>query len=332
MSRRTATVIFAVAALVALGCLLMFRLTTGSAEPPNKSARSDFASNRAPAPADPVPFDAKRAMGYLDDVCAIGPRISGTDGMEKQQALLKKHFEDAGGKVELQKFTARQASQKKPVEMANLIVSYFPDREKRIVLCSHYDTRPIADQERDPRKWHDTFISANDGGSGVALLMELANHLKDLKTEVGVDLVFFDGEEYVWEKSDRYFFGSEHFAAEYRKNKPKYKYVAGILLDMVGGKNARFPLEPNSWFNAQPLCEQVWGTAAELKAKAFVAEEGTAVEDDHVALNRGGIPTIDIIDFSYAHWHKLTDTPENCSGDSLEQVAKVLSVWLQRVK
>src|SRR3954470_9048243 len=139
MSRRTATVLFAVAALVALGCLFMFKLTTGSAEPPNKSGRSDFAADRAPAPADPVPFDAKRAMGYLDDVCAIGPRISGTDGMEKQQALLRKHFEDKGGKVELQKFTARQVSQKKPVEMANLVVSYFPDREKRVLLCSHYD-------------------------------------------------------------------------------------------------------------------------------------------------------------------------------------------------
>jgi glutaminyl-peptide cyclotransferase len=216
--------------------------------------------------------------------------------------------------------------------MCNLIVSWKPDLKRRVILCSHYDTRPIADQERDQRKWREPFVSANDGGSGVALLMELANHMKDLKTEVGVDFVFFDGEEYIWEKNDRYFFGSENFATVYRKGKPKYKYTAAILLDMVGGKNARIPVEPNSWFNAADLCKDIWATAAELKVKVFVNDEGTPVEDDHIALNRGGIPAIDLIDFSYAHWHKLSDTPENCSGDSLEQVAKVLSVWLQRVK
>ena len=95
-------------------------------------------------------------------------------------------------------------------------------------------------------KWHDTFLSANDGGSGVALLMELANHLKDLKTQVGVDLVFFDGEEYVFDRHDQYFFGSETFAGNWSKSNPRPDYQAAILLDMVGGKDARFPFEDNS--------------------------------------------------------------------------------------
>src|SRR5262249_37178090 len=149
--------------------------------------------------AAPVAFDAKRAMGYLEQVCKIGPRISGSDGMKQQQELLKKHFEALGAKVELQRFTARQVSQRKPVEMANLIAVWRPEQQRRVLLCAHYDTRPIADQEPDRTKWYNTFLGANDGGSGCALMMELAHHLKDLKTSVGVDFVLFDGEEYIFE-------------------------------------------------------------------------------------------------------------------------------------
>ena len=329
MSRLTGGILVAVAALVAVGCFLMSKPSSKSAEPTDrKTEQTDFAADRI----SPAPFDARRAMHYLDDLCAIGPRISGTEGMKKQQDLLKKHFEDLGAKVELQEFTARQVSQKQPVEMANLVVSWYPERPRRVVLCSHYDTRPVADQEPNPRRWHDPFVSANDGGSGVALLMELGHAMKDLKTNVGVDFVFFDGEEYVFEKGDRYFFGSDHFAGLYRKGKPSFKYVAAILLDMIGGKDPHFPVETNSYWQAGLLVKQVWDTAQELKCPAFVWAEGPTVEDDHVALNRGGIPAIDIIDFSYKHWHRLSDTPANCSGDSLEQVANVLSVWLQRVK
>src|SRR5262249_46530599 len=136
----------------------------------------------ATAAASPVSFDGQRAMGYLAAICKIGPRISGTEGMKQQQELVKKHFEAHGAKVELQRFSARQISQQQPVEMANLIASWYPERRRRVILCSHYDTRPIADQEPDPRRWTEPFLSANDGGSGVALLMELAHHLGELKT------------------------------------------------------------------------------------------------------------------------------------------------------
>jgi hypothetical protein len=324
--------VLALLAALAVG-LFMFKTRDGNAEqpPPRKPREEEFAADRFPA-AEPAAFDAKRAMGYLEAVCKIGPRVSGSEGMKKQQDLLDKHFRDLGGKVSWQRFTAKQRSTPKPVEMSNLIVSWHPEREKRVILCSHYDTRPLADQEADARRWRQPFVSANDGGSGVALLMELAHHMKGLDTAVGVDFVFFDGEEYVFEKSDRYFFGSQHFATQYRRDRPKFRYSAAILLDMIGGKDARFPVETNSWFQAGPLVQQVWGVAAELKCPLFQMVEGPTVEDDHVALSRGGIPAIDVIDFSYKHWHRLTDTPENCSADSLGQVAKVLSVWLQRVK
>jgi hypothetical protein len=296
----------------------------------------EFAADRAPAEA-PAPFDARRAMGYLEAVCKIGPRQSGTEGMRRQQELLEKHFKDLGGQVTWQRFEARQRSTGRAVPMANLVVSWHPERPHRVILCSHYDTRPIADQEPDPRRWREPFVSANDGGSGVALLMELAHAMKGLPTAVGVEFVFFDGEEYVFERDDEYFFGSKHFAREYRRARERDRdrvYLGAVLLDMVGGKGAHFPVEQNSYRHAERLARQVWGIARELDCPAFRGDElsRVAVEDDHIPLNQGGIPAVDVIDFDYPHWHRLTDVPENCSGESLGQVAKVLSVWVQRAR
>ncbi len=317
-----------VVSLAAVGGFAMF-------QPGEKKKPDGFAADR-PGAAKPAPFDAKRAMGYLEALCKIGTRMSGTEGMKKQQEMLEKHFTDLGGKVVYQRFnTGKQARlRQQNVEMANLIVSWNPDRLRRVILCSHYDTRPYADEEPTERLRKEPFISANDGGSGVALLMELAHHMKDLDTTVGVDFVFFDGEEFVWERSDEYFFGSKHFATEYRKNRGTMQYTGAILLDMVGGKNIKFPIEQNSWWKAEKLVREVWGIAGELKCTAFRSNEFSkfAVEDDHLALNRNGIPAVDVIDFDYPHWHRVTDVPANCSGDSLEQVARVLSVWLQRTK
>jgi hypothetical protein len=281
-----------------------------------------------------VAFDSKRAMGYLDELCKIGPRISGSEGMKKQQEYLRKHFEGLGATVQMQEFRAKQKSKRDKVDMANMIITWHPDRMKRVVICSHYDTRPIADQEENQRDWTKPFVSANDGTSGVALLMELAHHMKDLKTPIGVDFVLFDGEEYIYEPAtDDYFFGSKHFAAEYRKKRDKVKYLGAVLLDMIGGKNARFPMEPYSYTKAGALTERIWKIAEEQKCTAFKnVISDTEVQDDHIALNNAGIPAVDIIDFSYKHWHKLSDVPENCSADGLEQVARVLGVWMQQAK
>jgi hypothetical protein len=320
--------------LLATGAIIWQPWATTAKSPTERIPESDRFAEDRPEPVKPAAFDSDRAMKYLRDVCKIGPRISATDGMTKQQELLKKHFEDQGGEVELQKFTARQKSMNRPVDMANLIVRWKPEQKTRVIFCSHYDTRPIADQEADRRKWRDPFVSANDGGSGVALLMELAHHMKDLKLNVGVDFVFFDGEEYVFDEHDKYFFGSEHFAKVYGQGKGKSRYIAAILLDMVGGKGSKFPVEQNSWFKAGPLVESVWKVALDLRCESFQQNKfsSVAIQDDHLALNAAGIPAIDIIDFDYEHWHRLTDTPENCSGEKLAEVARVLSVWVQRLK
>jgi glutaminyl-peptide cyclotransferase len=317
---------------IGLTALIMFQST--NADGPTRK-RDSFAEDRdgGAGEAKPVAFDGKKAMEYLEAICKIGPRMSGTEGMKKQQELIEKHFKALDAKVTYQRFTARQKSVRRAVDMANMVISYHPDRTTRAILCAHYDTRPIADQEPNPRRWRDPFVSANDGASGIALLMELGNHMKDLKTTVGVDFVFFDGEEYVFDRNDDYFFGSKQFGVEYAKVRRKITYTGALLLDMIAGKGATFPMEQNSIWKAPKLVREVWGIAKGLKCDAFTNERSKySIEDDHIPLNRAGIPAIDIIDFDYPHWHRLTDVPKNCSPAPMEQVAKVCSVWLQRTK
>src|SRR5262249_20744085 len=149
----------------------------------------------------------------------------------------------------------------------------------------------------------------------------------------GVDFVLFDGEEYIFEpQRDQYFFGSLQFADLYRRTPPRHRYRSAVLLDMIAGKRPQVYIERNSWFLAGPLVQEALGIATEPKCAAFVAEQKHEVQAAPLPLNRGGIPAIDIIDFDYPHWHKLSDTPAGCAPEGLDQVARVLGVWLQRVK
>lgn len=278
-------------------------------------------------------FDGDRALGYLTTLCDIGPRLSGSDGMAKQQDVIRKHFEKLGATVAFQKFDGKQPSQAKAVPMANVIISWHPESKTRVIVCGHYDTRPIADQETNVRDWKKPFASANDGTSSVAFLMELGHHMKDLKTDVGVDFVLFDGEEFIHDRvNDKFFLGSDHFAAQYQPAKSGVKYKAAVLLDLFAGKGATYRVEQNSALKAGPLVEDVWRVAADVGVKNFIPEYGHQVQDDHIALNRVGIPAIDIIDFDYEHWHRLSDTPDKCSAESMANVAKVILAWLPKVK
>lgn len=309
----------------------------GNADPaPGPAAKPGFAEDRVPKIPEfkPVPVDGERAMKDLKALCDLGPRISGSDAMLAQQKVLTKHFEDCGAKVALQKFEAKQKSQKAKVPMANLIASWNPEKKDRVILCSHYDTRPFASED-DRKNWSRPFASANDGTSGVANLMELARHLKDLPSNYGVDVVLFDGEEYVFDRQDDFFFGSEEFARQYlaTKDKTGTKYAAAVLLDLCAHENARLAVEGYSWAMAPNLVTHLWGVAESVGAKSFHYKRGfnraDDVLDDHIALNKAGIPAVDVIDFDYEHWHKITDTPDKCSAKQMAEVGKVLGAWLQ---
>lgn len=286
--------------------------------------------------ATPAPIDGARAYKYLNDLCALGPRPAGSAANTKQRALVSKHFEKHGGKVREQPFTESDPKTNERMNMANLIGSWRPERKDRVVLGAHYDTRPFPDEDKNPAKRAGPFIGANDGASGVALLMEIAHHLDALKTNWGVDLVLFDGEELVYGggqvQNGEYFLGSKEFAKQYavgvEDRSLTYRYAAGFVLDMVGGRHLKIDQEENSLNLAPGLVREVWAVARQVKAPAFRSRVGLSVLDDHLPLNNAGIPTIDLIEFPYTYWHTSQDLPEHCSGASLEQVGKVLTAWL----
>lgn len=282
--------------------------------------------------AEPTAPDADRAFGYLQQVCAIGPRISGTDGMARQQELLAKHFTDLGAVVSYQEWDTPHPVNGEPVRLKNMIVTWHPDTTERVLLCCHYDTRPKPDEEQLPRDRESPFIGANDGGSGVALLMELGHFMRGLPVKLGVDFVFFDAEELIYQKPGKFFLGSEYFSTQYRDAPPPYRYRCGVLLDMVADKDLKIWQEVNSTRLAGFVTDSVWASAKATGVKEFVAKRKHEINDDHISLNTiAAIPTCDVIDFDYPHWHKRNDLPAACSGESLAKVATVMRHWLQNV-
>lgn len=279
------------------------------------------------------PLNAGRAYSYLQEVCAIGPRISGSPGMRQQVRLVREHFAKLGGQVRFQQFTAQDPRGGQNVPMVNTIIEWHPEKKDRILLCAHYDTRPLPDRDPDPaNRRQGTFIGANDGASGVAVLMELAHLMPALDSRYGVDFVLFDGEEFVYDDSDRYFLGSEHFARDYVKERPAHKYRWGVLLDMVGDADLQIYQErfSVSWRDTRPLVAQIWGTAQRLGVREFVAQVRHEVQDDHIPLRQiAKIPTCDIIDFDFPAWHTTADVPQICSGESLAKVGWVVLEWLK---
>lgn len=285
--------------------------------------------------ADEIPgirLDERRVFGYLEDICKLGPRPSASEGMSKQQELLVDHFMKLGAQVSFQEFDTPHPKKGTPVRMKNLIVTWHPDAKERVLLCCHYDTRPFPD--RDPYRPKGTFLGANDGGSGVALLMELGHSLPTIRPTFGVDMVFFDGEEFIFQRDGgKFFLGSEYFAKQYRDRPPAHRYVCGVLVDMIGDKKLTVSPEPLSQKFAPKVVSSLWETARSLGIKEFVSKPyQTEINDDHVPLNEiAKIPTADLIDFDYPAWHTTNDKSSQCSGASLVKVGRVLLEWLQHV-
>jgi Zn-dependent M28 family amino/carboxypeptidase len=256
--------------------------------------------------------------------------------MHQQQAMLNEHFTRLGGLVEMQEFAATHPETRQPVQMANLIVRWHPERKQRILLCAHYDTRPFPDQDPVASRRRDPFVGANDGASGVALLAEMAYHMAEFKSKFGIDFVLFDAEEFVFSERDPYFLGSTYFARQYRRHAAEYRYRAAVLFDMIADRDLRIPQDAKSitWPDTRPIVLSIWRTARKLGVSEFVSLVGPDIRDDHVPLHDiGGIPACDIIDFNYgpagqSYWHTTEDTPDKCSALSLAKVGWVTLTWL----
>lgn len=265
----------------------------------------------------PRGFAAERAWRDLVAQCEFGPRPPGTTAHAACLRWLTEQLYLSADAVQLQSFTVNVRGEQLP--LTNLVATFNPEGDRHIMLCAHWDTRPIADRDSDPANRGKPILGANDGASGVAVLLEIARALRERPPSQRVTIVLFDGEDY-GPDPDAMFLGSRFFAARYEG--PPVTWA--VLVDMVGDRDLRLPKERLSLAHAPEVVERIWRAAARAGCAAFVDEPGPAVIDDHVFLLRAGIPCIDVIDFDYPHWHTLADTRDKCSPDSLAQVGRAL--------
>jgi len=271
-------------------------------------------------------FDKDSAFEYLIKQTDFGPRNLGSTGHQETLDFLYTELNTFADLVNKQEFTFTDTLKDTTFTLTNLIASFNlnPANGQRILLTAHWDTRPFADRDSDPAKQNEPIIGANDGASGVAVLLEIAKILKQNPPDIGVDIIFFDGEDYGEDGNlDYYFLGSKHFV----KNKGDYRPSYAVLLDMVGDSDQSFPLEGFSMQYAGKITQEIWSKARKLGLSSFVNVPGPTISDDHLILNQAGIPTVEIIDFDYPYWHTSEDTPDKCSPDSLEQVG-ILILYL----
>lgn len=293
----------------------------------------------------PIQFSADSAYAFLKAQCDFGPRVPNSEAIEKCGDYLAEKFQSYGLTLTNQR-TTLTAWDGTALRCRNIIAAYKPELKDRIVLAAHYDSRPWVDADADSTK-HRTHavMAADDGASGVAVLLELARHIGQLNPQFGVDFICFDAEDYgapYWAPeaaqadNKNWCLGSQYWSAH--PHTPNYSARLGILLDMVGGRGARFHYEGYSMQYAQDVLVRVWDAARYAgAADYFVQEPGGMVTDDHVPMNETAlIPTIDIIPYNPSgnftpHWHTAHDTPENIDPQTLRAVGQTVLQFMSRL-
>jgi hypothetical protein len=270
---------------------------------------------------------------HIESQLSYGPRNPGSKGHAETMKYLLNYFSNTADTAFLQRFSSTVYG--KTYDMANIIASFSPEKSDRILLCAHWDTRPFADEDKNQLQRTNPILGANDGASGVAVLMEIANVLSKQKPDIGIDIILFDGEDLGLSGDlDGFFQGSRYLAVHYPLPKPRY----GILLDLVGDKQAEFRYEPISRQAHTVLVDGIWNIAKKSGSPYFIHEIGNSVSDDHVILNQHGIKTINIIDVNLVgnidpnprrqYWHTSQDTIDNISSQTLADIGTVLLDFL----
>lgn len=278
------------------------------------------------APSDKAAFDADKAWGHLLKQCDFGPRVPGTQAHLNTRDYMAQELKKTCDDVKIQDFSYHWKYGRKTLDLFNVIgTQNWKEAKVRVVLTAHWDSRPMSDQDPEPANRNKPVPAANDGASGVAVLLELARAMKGrLPKDLGVMYFMNDGED-LGPGSEEMYLGVRQFVRELQTPKPNY----GILLDMIGDKDLTVPMEPSSMRLAPSLLRAFYRHAASIGMQGtFPSEYGPEIEDDHLVLNRGGIPTIDLIDFDYEPWHTVNDTPDKCSAESLRKIGVTLETWL----
>ena len=271
-------------------------------------------------------FDSARAYSYLVRQTQFGPRDPGSTAHERCLKFLREELGKYADVVVPQTFSY-SVPQWKSVQLTNLLASFNTRATNRLFISAHWDTRPWADQDPEKKNWTKPISGANDGASGVAIILELARQLKQFPPAAGVDLMLFDGEDLGTSGlRDSYCVGAQHFA----KNRPPgFTPRFGVNIDMVGDRNLEIEREQNSERLAPDIQNLIFSTARRLMLPGFIDSPGHEITDDHLPLNDVGIPTVDLIDFNYPdasnkYWHTMADTPDKCSAESLGSVGTLL--------
>lgn len=281
-------------------------------------------------------FNADKAFDFTQKQVDFGPRVPGTTAHKECAEYMVSTLESFGAKVEVQEFSAK-GYDNTLWEGKNIIASYLPQEKDRILLCAHWDSRFIAEQDKNKDLQKTPIDGANDGASGVGVLLEVARQLQIKSPNIGVDIILFDVEDQgapyyasTSETEDSWCLGSQYWSNEVVKS--GYSARWGILLDMVGAGDAVFMKEQISMYYAKQLVNYVWDKAIQMGyGDYFVNKQGGAVTDDHLYVNRiAKIPCIDIIDYDdqrggFNHtWHTHDDNINNIDRNTLKAVGDVL--------
>lgn len=305
-------------------------------QPKNQKANSDTTISKVEKTTNTPDFNADSAYVYVENQVKFGPRVPNTSAHKECGKYLANELKRFGAKVYEQEalLTAYDNTQ---LESKNIIGVFNPDADKRILLFAHWDSRPYSDHDPDQVNLRKPIDGADDGGSGVGVLLEIARQIGIKSPKVGIDIIFFDAEDY----------GTPEFVTDYKPNTwclgsqfwaknphvPNYRASYGILLDMVGAKNATFFKEHTSMRYAARIVDMVWSTARDLGyGRFFINASGGAITDDHQYVIEGrNIPCIDIINYDPdsetgfgAYWHTQNDTMDNIDRETLKAVGQTV--------
>ncbi len=307
-----------------------------------KSANKDIV---APAYTKISPdFNADSAYSFIGKQVSFGPRVPGTTAHKACGDYLSAKLAGFGTDVFEQKANVMHYNGQN-IEIRNIIGSYQLEKEKRILLFAHWDSRPFADEETDPEKQNKPISGADDGASGVGVLLEIARQLQKRPTDVGIDIIFFDLEDWGQATFDKNYVSGEWWCvgSRYWSENPHtvgYKASYGILLDMVGAANATFLYEGYSMQHASNVVSKIWNIASNLGyGRFFVQRNGSYITDDHISIieNRG-IPCANIINLKDTyngfapHWHTHNDDMRNISKETINAVGQTVLEMIYREK
>ena len=282
-------------------------------------------------------FNPDSAYHYVETQCDFGPRVPGTEAHFACLQYFVEQFNRFGADMVIVQESESVIYDGSKMPIRNIVASYGLGKPNRVMICSHWDSRPFADNDINPDNRRKAIIGANDGASGVGVIMELARQLGLKDAAIGVDFILFDLEDWGtpdWTQSKLsdggWALGSKYWAS--RPHIPGYQAQFAILLDMVGAQGAQFYREYFSDQYASWVVDRVWNKAADLGlSHIFVNQRGGGVTDDHINVNRAGIPCIDIIQFQTDtetgfgdYWHTHNDDMRNIDRSTLDAVGRVL--------